>query len=723
MNPALASTTSDNNNSSSSSSESTATSDKDILKDGTYSINYNVYKSGTTTDSTMKTYMKSPANVTVKNDQATIKFATQNDAMSMMKEFSINGATAKADGDDWVITVPVSELSKTMKSDMTIYVAAIDFTEKPSADIVFDMSSAKKTGGNGSGSSSSQVDSKADITKDGKYSVNYNIYKSGTKTDSTMKTYMKSPAKIAVKDGKATITFATQNDAMSMMKAFSVNGTKAKANGNNWIVTIPVSALSKTMKSDMTVYVSQIDFTEHPSADIVFDMSSVKKTGDNGSGSASSSSSSSSQASSSSASSSSKVSSSQASSSSTPTKPKTDKQIDIHKNGRYVLGYHVYKTGTQTPSTMQQYMTSTAVVDVKNGKATINFKTQKGAMSLMKYFAVNGHKAHAKTNGWQVTLPVSDLLRTLKSNMTIYVPTIHFTEHPSADLVFDVKNAKSTNQGNGIGTDKQISQSTVDQSATANNLGSQNRLGIPNATLHQLTILQGNSNSTSVAAQYFLPTIQLVKNSNGSYTGYVTTHTPTMMGSAPISFMDGTHQVKRVSNIKIGNYYQATYKFSLSANEVKAPINTKIHVHFTAPLNYNHTYTIRLVIGRALNNASEATQPATGLPSMSGDTMTMPLNNSVSRGTFDPAATGTFENNDANAEQQADEMTDKKANKEANSDKKATVKSGTNVAKNAKADQKDNSTQRNVLIIAGGIIAAALGYVGVSLLTNFFKKG
>ncbi|WP_258088328.1 NEAT domain-containing protein [Weissella fangxianensis] len=752
MTPALAGTTSDSNNSSSSSSESAAASDKDILQDGTYSINYNVYKSGTTTDSTMKTYMKSPANVTVKDDQATIKFATQNDAMSMMKEFSINGATAKADGDDWVITVPVSALSKTMKSDMTIYVAAIDFTEKPSADIVFDMSSAKKTGENGSGgsssqtsssssshssstssssqtssssaSSSSQKDPKADITKDGKYSVNYRVYKSNTKTASAMEKYMTSPANVTVKNNKATIKFATKNDAMSMMKDFSVNGKDAKVDGNNWVVTVPVSDLSKTMKSKMTVYVSQIDFTEHPSADIVFDMSSVKKTGDNGSGSASNSSSASSQANSSSASSSSKVSSSQANSSTTPNKtPKTDKQIDIHKNGRYVLGYHVYKTSTQTPSTMQQYMTSTAVVDVKNGKATINFKTQKDAMSLMRSFTVNGHKAQAKAHGWQVTLPVSALLHTLKSNMTIYVPTIHFTEHPSADIVFDVKNAQTTHKGGGLGPDKQDNQSTGDQSATANNLGSQSRLGIPNATLHQLTILQGNSNSTSVAAQYFLPTIQLVKNSNGSYTGYVTTHTPTMMGSAPISFMDGTHQVKRVSNIKTGNYYQATYKFSLSANEVKAPINTKIHVHFTAPLNYNHTYTIRLVIGRALSNASEATQPATGLPSMSGDTTTMPLNNSVSHGTFDPAATGTFENNDANTEQQADENTDKQANKKADSNKKATVKSGTNVAKNAKADQKDNSTQRNVLIIAGGIIAAALGYVGVSLLTNFFKKG
>ena len=284
MNPALVKSTSDSSHSSSSSSES-ASSDKDILQDGTYSINYNVYKSGTTTDSTMKTYMKSPANVAVKNGQATITFATQNDAMSMMKEFSVNDVAAKADGNNWVVTVPVSALSKTMKSNMTIFVAAINFTEHPSADIAFDMSSIKKTGNNGgstassssassassssktssassshassasssskassassshasSASSSSQSNSKTDITKDGNYSVNYHVYKSGTTTASAMEKYMTSSATVAVKNSKATITFATKNDAMSMMKAFSINDVAAKTDGNNWVVTVPVS--------------------------------------------------------------------------------------------------------------------------------------------------------------------------------------------------------------------------------------------------------------------------------------------------------------------------------------------------------------------------------------------------------------------------------------------------------------------------------------------------
>ncbi|MDF8368991.1 hypothetical protein G9403_04920 [Weissella paramesenteroides] len=811
---------------SSASSSSQNAAKTDITKDGNYSVNYSVYKTGTKTDSTMKTYMKSPANVAVKNGQATITFATQNDAMSMMKEFSVNDVAAKADGNNWVVTVPVSALSKTMTSNMTIFVSAINFTEHPSADIVFDMSSVKKTGNNGGGSaassssasssshassasssskvsssssshassasssskvsssssshassasssskvsssssshassasssskvsssssshassasssskvsssssshassasSSSQSNSKTDITKDGKYSVNYHVYKSGTTTDSTMVKYMTSSATVAVNNSKATITFATQNDAMSMMKEFSVNGATAKADGDNWVVTVPVSALSKTMTANMTIVVSAINFTEHPSADIVFDMSSVKKTGNNGGGSATSSSSASSSSHASSASSSSKASSassshasSASSSSQNATKP------DITKDGNYSINYSVYKTGTKTPSTMQQYMTSTAIVDVKKGKATINFKTQNGAMSLMKYFAVNGHKAQAKENGWQVTLPASDLLHTLTSNMTIYVPKLNFTEKPSADIVFDVKSAQFTKQTGDLGSNKQTTPPN-NQATTANNLGSQNRLDIPNATLHQLTILQANSNSSSVAAQYFLPTIQLVKNSNGSYTGYVTTHTPAMMGSAPITFMDGTHHVTRMSNFKTGNYYQAVYRFSLSANEIKAPIATTIHVHFTAPLAYDHTYTIRFVIGRTLNNASEATQPTTGLPNMSDNTLTTALNTSdVSRGTSDPVATGTFENTSANTDSAFSQQSDEKANKPKHSDKKDTVKSDTNVSKDTKADQKDNTTRRNILIVAGGVIAAALGYVGVSLLTNFFKKG
>ena len=728
------------------------------LKAGSYQI-------AVSPDSHMDSFFAKEFNVKVGALTSVVSVTYQVPSMmGMIPSVTFDGQTKSVVNKSTTVdfTIPTKDLVPGKDGKVTLK----SFTSVPmspskgyNSNITFDMNPAlvKSTSdsSNSSSSSSESASSDKDILQDGTYSINYNVYKSGTTTDSTMKTYMKSPANVAVKNGQATITFATQNDAMSMMKEFSVNDVAAKADGNNWVVTVPVSALSKTMTSNMTISVPQMGFTEKPSADIVFDMSSVKKTGNNGGGSAASSSSASSASSSSkvssassshasSASSSSKASSassSHASSASSSSKAssassshassassssQSNSKTDITKDGKYSVNYHVYKSGTTTASAMEKYMTSSASVAVKNSKATITFATQNDAMSMMKEFSVNGVAAKANGNSWVVTVPVAALSKTMTSNMTIFVSAINFTEHPSADIVFDMSSVKKTsnNGGSAANSSSSSSASSSSQSNSGSALSTSRQTLVPNATLHQLTILQGNSNSTSVAAQYFLPTIQLVKNSNGSYTGYVTTHTPAMMGSAPITFMDGTHHVTRMSNFKTGNYYQAVFRFSLSANEIKAPIATTIHVHFTAPLSYDHTYTIRFVIGRTLNNASEATQPTTGLPNMSDNTLTTALNTSdVSRGTSDPVATGTFENTSANTDSAFSQQSDEKANKPKHSDKKDTVKSDTNVSKDTKADQKDNTTRRNILIVAGGVIAAALGYVGVSLLTNFFKKG
>ncbi|MFL2044173.1 NEAT domain-containing protein [Weissella hellenica] len=860
-----------------SSSKPTTPAKPTIENDGKYTIDYKVYKSGTTDTSTMATYMTEAAKVTVKNGQATIDFATKNAAMSMMQKFSVNGVKAEAKGDSWLVTLPAKDLNKTLTAQMTIFVAAINFTETPSADISFDMKSLKVLDDGGSSSSSSASSSskpssssssaassskpsqssssaassskpsqnsssaassskpssssssaassskpsqssssaassskpsqssssaassskpssssssasssskpnqsssstsssskpsqssssaassskpsqssssaassskpttpaKSTIENDGKYAIDYKVYKSGTTDASTMATYMTESAKVTVKDGQATIDFATKNAAMSMMQEFSVNGAKATAKGDSWLVTLPAKDLNKTLTAQMTIFVAAINFTETPSADISFDMKSLKVL-DNASGSSSSSSSSSSSASSSSkpsqssssaassskpssssssASSSSKPSSSSAASSSKPEKKLT---TDFNDGTYNNVNYHIYKSGTTKNSTMSQYMTTSAKVVIKDGKATISFATKNNAMSMMKTFSVNGVNAKKDGNNWTVTVPAKNLAKTLTSHMHIEVPQIGLTEDPDADIAFDLNSLKKSGSKDYDFTKTKTDKNTATGANGAVSLPTGHQNAIRNAVLHQLTILHGNNNSTSVAAQYFLPTVQLVHNANGSYTGYITTHTPVMMGRNPISFMDGKHQVKLVNTIKTGNYYQSTYQLSLSENEIKAPIATSIHVKFTAPLNYDHIYTIRLVIGRVLNNAGEATQPTTGLPDASGLT-TSPLDSDVSHGTFatdfnDDTITGSSFTalNNTN--------TDSQNNDGKNDTTKPQTKKNSNATQVTKDDQSDsksnNTTQRNVLIVAGGILAAALGYVGVALLTNFFK--
>ncbi|WP_407124936.1 NEAT domain-containing protein [Weissella paramesenteroides] len=639
-------------------------------------------------DQGMSRFLKPTARIDVKGEQTDITLSLNDASLAkMIPSLTLDGQTKSVSGQDTTFTVPTKDLVPDKDGKLTLksltHVSAQGYTHDYPSNITFDVSQL--------------------ITQNNLKTGNYQI---AVSPDSHMDSFFAKEfnVKVGALTSVVSVTYQVPS-MMGMIPSVTFDGqTKSVVNKSTTVdFTIPTKDLvpgkdgKVTLKSFTSVPMSP---SKGYNSNITFDMNPAlgKSTSD----------------------------SSNSSSSSSESTASSDK--GILQDGTYSINYNVYKSGTTTDSTMKTYMKSPANVAVKNGQATITFATQNDAMSMMKEFSVNGATAKADGDNWVVTVPVSALSKTMTANMTIVVSAINFTEKPSADIVFDVKNAKSTKQTGDLGPNKQTGDlgpnkqtaPTNNQDTTANNLGSQNRLGIPNATLHQLTILQGNSNSTSVAAQYFLPTIQLVKNSNGSYTGYITTHTPTMMGSEPITFMDGSHQVKRVSNIKTGNYYQATYKFSLSASEIKAPISTKIHVHFTVPLNYNHIYTIRLVIGRTLNNASEATQPTTGLPNMSDNTLNT---NDVSRGTSDPVATGTFENISANTNSAFSQQSDKKTNKPKHSDKKATIKSDTNVSKDAKADQKDNTTRRNILIVAGGVIAAALGYVGMSLLTNFFKKG
>ncbi|ATF42029.1 NEAT domain-containing protein [Weissella paramesenteroides] len=637
-------------------------------------------------DQGMSRFLKPTARINVKGEQTDITLSLNDASLAkMIPSLTLDGQTKSVSGQDTTFTVPTKDLTPDKDSKLTLksltHVSAQGYTHDYPSNITFDVSQL--------------------IAQNNLKAGNYQI---AVSPDSHMDSFFAKEfnVKVGALTSVVSVTYQVPS-MMGMIPSVTFDGqTKSVVNKSTTVdFTIPTKDLvpgkdgKVTLKSFTSVPMSP---SKGYNSNITFDMNPalVKSTSDSSHSSSSSSESASS-----------------------------DK--DILQDGTYSINYNVYKSGTTTDSTMKTYMKSPANVAVKNGQATITFATQNDAMSMMKAFSINGVAAKANGNSWVVTVPVSALSKTMTSNMTIFVSAINFTEHPSADIVFDMSSVKKTSNNGGGSAANSSSSSSASSSSQSNSgsaLSTSRQTLVPNATLHQLTILQGNSNSTSVAAQYFLPTIQLVKNSNGSYTGYVTTHTPAMMGSAPITFMDGTHHVTRMSNFKTGNYYQAVYRFSLSANEIKAPIATTIHVHFTAPLAYDHTYTIRFVIGRTLNNASEATQPTTGLPNMSDNTLTTALNTSdVSRGTSDPVATGTFENTSANTDSAFSQQSDEKANKPKHSDKKDSVKSDTNVSKDTKADQKDNTTRRNILIVAGGVIAAALGYVGVSLLTNFFKKG
>lgn len=116
------------------------------LSEGVYQIPISNYKTGTTTASSMNSYLKTPATITVKNNQATIDIETSSASiMGMMSNYRFNDVKATATGNHWLVTLPVADLNKTIATSMVISVNGT-VIEQPKADMVFDVEKAVRLG-------------------------------------------------------------------------------------------------------------------------------------------------------------------------------------------------------------------------------------------------------------------------------------------------------------------------------------------------------------------------------------------------------------------------------------------------------------------------------------------------------------------------------------------------------------------------------------------------
>lgn len=299
--------------------------------------------------------------------------------------------------------------------------------------------------------------------------------------------------------------------------------------------------------------------------------------------------------------------------------------------------------------------------------------------------------------------------------------------------------------------------------------------------MRALKLLRADNDEASIATQYFHTTIKLAKNADGSYYGYLTTHTPKLMGKNPIRFTDKKHDVSLVETKLVNNYYESTYRMKLQKSELTKPIATTIHVQFTEPIPYNENYEIRLVIGKVLsdkesdlptgadkngtpsgtesntnqsdvshettmtdvNDRTNATTPTTSM-GVTGVGTTMSSPNANVPGT---AATTTLATTPATqttatpttatslpvavAAQTATQpvaTTDKPA-KSTNKAKHASNSSQSKTAKDTPAteqanthdDKQPSSIKRAALIGAGVALTAAIGFIGTTMAVNFFK--
>ena len=290
-------------------------------QNGTYTATAALYKSGTVVSSMMSRMVNSQADVTIKNQTATITltFGELSNA-NMVKSWAIDGVEATQSGQTFTVAIPVVDLSKTLQSKIHIetMIGPVPFSETQPVDLtvtdlklvardpdevaaeqaaaekaaadkaaadkaaadkaVADKAAADKAAADKAAAEKAKQAAKAKVeqkatkkSQNGTYTATAKLYKSGTTDDSMMASMVSPTAYIVIKDGQATITLTFKDMAtINMVKTWVIDGVSAVKNGQSVVIVLPTSELGKTLKSTIHVetMLGTLPFTETQPVDL-----------------------------------------------------------------------------------------------------------------------------------------------------------------------------------------------------------------------------------------------------------------------------------------------------------------------------------------------------------------------------------------------------------------------------------------------------------------------
>ena len=281
-------------------------------QNGTYTATAALYKSGTAVSSMMSSMVNSQADVTIKNQTATITltFGELSNA-NMVKSWAIDGFEATQSGQTFTVAIPVVDLSKTLQSKIHIetMIGPVPFSETQPVDLTVtdlkrdpdevaaEQAAAEKAAADKAAADKAAADKVAadkaaadkaatekaaadkaaaekaatKNSQNGTYTATAKLYKSGTTDDSMMASMVSPTAYIVIKDGQATITLTFKDMAtINMVKTWVIDGVSAVKNGQSVVIVLPTSELGKTLKSTIHVetMLGTLPFTETQPVDL-----------------------------------------------------------------------------------------------------------------------------------------------------------------------------------------------------------------------------------------------------------------------------------------------------------------------------------------------------------------------------------------------------------------------------------------------------------------------
>ena len=731
-------------------------------------------RTGFGTESVIAQYFKSRQQVTINTDgTATIKFQLDpsKKKLATFRHYQVGPELIEAKFDEqtysYTITMPTKQLNGVINTLVDYLPAGLDptyakFMKPFRSDLYFVWSSAEKTSvtDNGSGKSDS-----VSPLPDGVYQMPINHYKPGTNQASMVAQYYKPTATVTVKNGRATIDTEEVSTPAMKLSDFTINGVAATKSGTHWSVSLPVSELSKALNTKVTLVIN--DAVRMPAqTDLALSLDKAVKIND-----------------------------SKPDSKPIPPISESTRELNILQKdsneksmaATYMLPtvklaqnadgfYYAYIT-THTPAMM--------------GQSPITFSDTKHATKVISNKLVDGYYQSVI----RLTLTEAEISAPIATNIHVeFTQPLTYKEDYIIRLMIgkandtdnnkssssssqsaqsngssSSENAKSSSQSSKISSSassemtnsssesSKISSSSSSKKAENSSTAPITKPDTPKTDvteeMRRLTIMQSDNDKPSMAATYMLPTIKLVKNADGSYFAFVTTHTPELMGQSPITFNDVAHDAKVISTELVNGFYQSVIRLTLSPSELSAPIVTNIHVMFTQPMSYDNYYSIRLIIG---DNADATSTSATSNPVADHKPTVVAPNTAISTaGTPDTTSSSTaasvasIATTDANAVTSASAdvmpqsavMTPQHTVATTNQAQSATQKS-TSEKKQPKIHvaQKQlpttNSTNHQaqvtvtaghskmnaVMIALGASIATAFGFVGTSLGLNVWRN-
>ncbi len=285
-------------------------------QNGTYTATATLYKSGTAVSSMMSSMVNSQADVTIKNQTATITltFGELSNA-NMVKSWAIDGVEATQSGQTFTVAIPVVDLSKTLQSKIHIetMIGSMPFSETQPVDLTVtdlklvardpdevaaeqaaaekaaadkaaadkaaaEKAAAEKASADKAAAEKAKQAAKAKVeqeatknSQNGTYTATAKLYKSGTTDDSMMASMVSPTAYIVIKDGQATITLTFKDMAtINMVKTWVIDGVSAVKSGQSVVIVLPTSELGKTLKSTIHVetMLGTLPFTETQPVDL-----------------------------------------------------------------------------------------------------------------------------------------------------------------------------------------------------------------------------------------------------------------------------------------------------------------------------------------------------------------------------------------------------------------------------------------------------------------------